>query len=54
MNPAVTHTLAVAGAGACLLALAMFSLYRLDRWVDRKLAEDHERNGTRPRIRRRP
>jgi len=54
MNPAVTHTLAVAGAGACLLALAMFSLYRLDRWVDRKLEDEHRRNGTKPRIRRRP
>jgi hypothetical protein len=54
MNPAVTHILAAAGAGACLLALAMFALYRLDKWVDRRLSEDHERNGTQPRIRRRP
>lgn len=54
MNLAVTHALAVAGAGACLLALAMLLLYRLDKWVDRKLAEEHERNGTQPRIRRRP
>jgi len=49
----IEQTLAWTFVGACFLLFVMFVMHRFDRWVDRKLAEAHKRNGTQPRVKRR-